>query len=183
MSVPRALGLSRLSEEQHASKEPFHLSTPPQQAELPTHGQELPALPPCKHPPGSSTHYPAPRTPTKLLDKCYPALLVLNLSHGCSPLPPSPAAHGAVQPHRTAAAGAGVLPCRRRRLLLLNCFHPSASPGRWDAGGCFAQPLFFLCSTFRVQEMCSFHFRSCRKAVFCLLGSSQGLKPLWRKGR
>lgn len=94
-SIPRALGLRRLSEEQHASEEPFLLSTPPQQAELPTHGQELPALPPCKHPPGSSTLYPAPRTPTKLLDKCSPALLVVNLSHDCSPRLPSPAMHAA----------------------------------------------------------------------------------------
>lgn len=64
-----ALGLSRLSEEQRASEEPFCLSTPPRQAERATHGQDLPALPPCKHPCGSNTHYPAPRTPTKLLDK------------------------------------------------------------------------------------------------------------------
>lgn len=73
-----ALGLSRLSEEQRASEEPFCLSTPPRQAERATHGQDLPALPPCKHPCGSNTHYPAPRTPTKLLDKL-PAPLWLGL--------------------------------------------------------------------------------------------------------
>lgn len=123
--VPRSPGRG----EQHAPEEPFHPNTPPQQAELPALRLSHPAS--TRLAPAPTAQHSGHLGSSSML----PALLVPNLS-----LPPSSAVHGAAQPHSTAAAGAGVLPCRRRRLLLRDCLYPSASPGCWDTGGCFAQP-------------------------------------------
>lgn len=140
-SVPRALVLSRLSGERHISEEPFDLCTPPRQAELRTHGQELPSHPASARGAPAPTA-PHPATPAELL--------------GRAALPQTPFAVGRLLPPRR-------FPGVRVAALLSH-----------------ALPLL---DSFRIREMCSFHFRSGRTAVFCLLGSSQGLKPPWGKGR
>lgn len=143
-----ALGLSRLSEEQRASEEPFCLSTPPGRQSVPHTGRTC--LP--SHP--ASTHV-APTPATQ-----HPGHLQSSSANSPS----------------TTVAGAGALPCCRHHLLLLNGFHPSGVAA-------LLSRFLPLLDSFHIQETCSFHFWSCRKAMFSMLNSSQGLKPLWRKGR
>lgn len=152
-------------------KSPFIPKPPPQQAELPVLGLSLPAS--TRLAPAPTAQHPGHLGSSSML----PALLVPNLS-----LPPSSAVHGAAQPHSTAAAGAGVLPCCRRRLLLRDCLYPSALGAGMRVAALLGHVLPPL-DSFRVQETCSFHFRSGTNAAVCLLGPSRELKPLPRKGR
>lgn len=144
-----ALGLSRLSEEQRAPpRSPFVSALPLGRQSVPHTGRT------CllSHP--ASTHV-AP-TPTT--------------QH------PGHLQSSSINSPSTTVAGAGVLPCCRHHLLLLNGFHPSGVAA-------LLSRFLLLLDSFHIQETCSFHFWSYRKAMFCMLNSSQGLKPLWRKGR